>query len=250
MTSNPVSTPGKPDAQGFWLNDKTHRNWLMDQAMRQFDFFQGSIRPEGGFYTLAHDGSPLNSPVQELHTTTRLIHSYALGHLLGVDGADRIVETGMAYLQSHHKDPHHGGFVWAMSGDQIADDRKLAYGHFFVLLAAASAKLAGHPNADRLLQDVRGVLDAHFWDEDAALFCDELNRDWTPFSTYRGMNANMHGVEAMLAAFEATGEAVYLDRSGRILDFFINQVAAQEHWRLPEHYTENWDIDRNYAGDP
>ncbi len=242
--------PGPHSEPGFWLDTSEHRTWLTDQTMRQLAFFSTSCRDAPGFFILDHDGSPLPNTLQELHTTTRLVHSYALGHLIGFQGAEQIIDHGMAYLNSHHKDRDHGGYLWALDGDDIKDDRKLAYGHVFVLLAASSAKQAGHPDADRLLSEVLNILDTHFWDDEAGLFCDEWNRDWTPFSTYRGMNANMHGVEALLAAFEATGDEIYLTRAGRILDFFIGQIAPAEKWRLPEHYTSDWQIDRGYAGDP
>ena len=110
--------------------------------------------------------------------------------------------------------------------------------------------MAGHPDADRLLADILEVLDAHYWDEAAGLFRDEFTQDWQVFSSYRGMNANMHGVEALLAAHEATGEALFLDRAGRILDFFIAGQAATNGWRIPEHYDERWQPDPDYAGDP
>ncbi len=242
--------PGPHSEPGFWLDTSEHRTWLKDQAMRQLAFFSASCRTEPGFFTLDHDGSPLPNTLQELHTTTRLVHSYALGHLIGFQGAERIIDHGMAYLNSHHKDRDHAGYLWALDGDSIKDDRKLAYGHVFVLLAASSAKQIEHPEADKLLTEVRDVLDTHFWDDEAGLFRDEWNRDWTPFSTYRGMNANMHGVEALLAAFEATGDEIFLTRAGRILDFFIGRIAPAENWRLPEHFTSDWQIDRGYAGDP
>lgn len=245
-----VSNPGATLPPGLWLDDATHRGWLLAEARRQFDFFRASLRAGPGFHTLGLDGRPLADDTQELHTTTRLVHSYALGHLAGLPGADSIVDHGMAYLGSHHRDPDHGGYLWALNGDGVADGRKLAYGHVFVLLAGASAKQAGHPDADALIDDARDVLDRHFWEDGPGLFCDEWNRDWTPFSSYRGMNANMHGVEALLTAHEATGREEFLIRAGRILDFFVTRVAPAEGWRLPEHYTDTWQIDRAYAGNP
>lgn len=244
------SAVGDLSAPGVWLEDTGHQAYLIADARRQLDFFAGSLRAEPGFHTLDAAGRPLPDDKQELHTTTRLVHSYALAHICGYAGAEQMIDHGMAYLNSHHRDQIHGGYLWALSGDAIADYRKLAYGHVFVLLAAASAKLAGHPGADALLSDVAEVLDQRFWETGPKRFADEWNRDWTPFSTYRGMNANMHGVEALLTAYEATGETVFLDRAGHILDFFVGEVAPAESWRLPEHYTETWQIDRTYAGDP
>lgn len=244
-------TPGLADVPGFWLDDPHHRAWLKAQADRQLKFFSASLQGAGpGFHTLDAAGRPLPDATQELHTTTRLIHSYALAQIAGHDGAGRIVDHGMAYLQSHHRDADHGGYLWALNGDDISDDRKLAYGHIFVLLAASSAKMAGHPDAGALIADVTKILDQYYWEEGPGLFADEWNRDWTPFSSYRGMNANMHGVEALLTAYEATGQDIFLSRAGRILDFFTATIAPKEGWRLPEHYTENWAIDRAYSGNP
>ncbi|WP_371169620.1 AGE family epimerase/isomerase [Aliiroseovarius sp. 2305UL8-7] len=232
------------------FNTPEHRSWLVNDAHRQIAFFKASLRPEGGFFVLGHDGKPLVGTVQELHTTTRLVHSYALAKCAGADGCDQIIDHGLSYLWKRHRDAQHGGYLWALDGVDIHDDRKLAYGHVFVLLAGASAKLSGHPDADRLIDDVTEVLEQRFWEEDAGLFADEWNRDWTPFSDYRGMNANMHGVEALLTAFEATGRQSYLDKAGRILRFFIDGMALSEGWRLPEHYTKSWQIDRSYSGNP
>lgn len=248
MTRTPL--PPGDELSRPWLQDPQHRAWLRAEAGRQFDFFRASLDPQGGFFTLGHDGTPLPDRLQELHTTTRLVHSYALGQKLGVPGAAEIVDQGMRFLWSHHRDADHGGYLWGVTGDAVADGRKLAYGHVFVLLAGASAQEVGHPDAARLIADVRAVLERHFWEEGPGLFCDEWNRDWTPFSTYRGMNANMHGVEALLAAHEATGEQIFLTRAGRILDMFTARMAAAHGWRIPEHYRQDWQVDPGYSGNP
>ena len=232
------------------LFEPEHQSWLRTQALEQYAFFKKSLMPDGRFAVLDYDGTPLTSDLQELHTTTRMVHSYALGLPLGADGAAEVIDRGMSYLWTHHRDTDHGGYLWGITSDGIGDDRKLAYGHAFVLLAASSAKIAGHPDADRLLDDVWQVLVERYWEEDHGLFADEFNRDWSPMSTYRGMNANMHSVEALLTAYEATGERDFLDRAGRILDFFVYQTAPQHGWRLPEHYTETWQVDPDYDGNP
>ena len=230
--------------------DPDHRAWALKDAARQLDFFRSSLNPAGGFFQMGHDGSPLPDRPQELHATTRMVHSYALGKLAGFADCDEMIDAGMRYLASHHRDKTHGGYVWGMTGDTVSDGRKLAYGHVFVLLAGSSALAVGHPDARALIDDVTEVLENRFWEPDHGRFCDEFNRDWTPFSTYRGMNANMHGVEALLAAHEATGADRYLHMAGRILDFFLGEVAPEEGNRLPEHYRADWSIDRAYSEDP
>ena len=227
------------------LHDPAHDAWLRTQAHALIDAFRPSVQPDR-IATLGLDSRPLPDPVQELHTVTRFVHSFALAKAFGAD-ADAEIDAGMAQI-ARHRDADHGGFVWSVDGKGIADGTKLAYGHMFVLLAASSALTAGHPAAPALLAEVTDILDRHYWDDEAGLFRDEFTRDWQPFSTYRGMNANMHAAEALLTAFEATGEALYLDRAGRILSFFAGRMAPQHGWRLPEHYSENWQVDPEYAG--
>lgn len=232
------------------MQDPAHRDFLWLDALRQIDFFRASLGVDGRFAVLDLDGQPLPDGPQELHTTTRLVHSYALARAAGVAGCDAIIDAGMACLFGPHQDADHGGWVWSFTGQGVADGTKLAYGHVFVLLAGSSAHLAGHPDGMRLIRQASAVLDAHFWDETHGLLRDEFARDWTPFSTYRGMNANMHGVEALLAAYEATGEDLYLTRAGRILDFFTARIAPAHGWRIPEHYDDHWRIDPDYEGNP
>ena len=243
-------SPGDGRLERPWLDDPGHRRWLAGEATRQLGFFRRGLRADGGFDVLDLDGTPLPRGSQELHTTTRLVHSFALAKAAGASGCDDIVDAGMAFLWNRHRDPVHGGYAWSTTGKGAADGTRLAYGHVFVLLAGASARQVGHPRADRLIADVVDVIDRRFWDEAHGLLRDEFAPDWSPFSTYRGMNANMHGVEAMLAAFEATGESLHLRRAGRILDFFTARIAPRNEWRLPEHYSEAWEVDWAYAGDP
>lgn len=233
-----------------WINDPVHQDFLRNEIVRQTDFFRSSLRADGGFDVLDHAGKPVAQGPQELHTTTRMIHSYCLAKAAGIADCDDIIDAGLNFLWGRHRDAQHGGYLWSVSDSGAGDTTKLAYGHVFVLLAASSAKLTDHPLADRILQDVTEVLNDHYWDEEHGLLQDEFLQDWSPFSTYRGMNANMHGVEAMLGAFEATGETFWLDRSGRILDFLVTKMAGQNNWRVPEHYKDDWSVDATYSGNP
>lgn len=239
--SCPLNTP---------LHDPAHRSALAQDAKAQIAFFRAALEDKGGFCALDHAGQRMPDQPQELHTTTRMVHSYALAQAWGAADCAPILDAGLEALWTRHRDQRHGGYGWSIARGGFADDTKLAYGHVFVLLAASSALAVGHDAAPRLLTNIDAIIDRHFWDDDAGRLREEYHAGWQPFSTYRGMNANMHGTEAFLAAFEATGRAQYLDRAGRILAFFTGQMAAQNGNRIPEHYAENWDVDPAYQGNP
>ena len=99
---------------------------------------------------------------------------------MGRPGADVIVDHGMDFLWKGHRDPEHGGYVWGVGYGGPTDETKQAYGHAFVLLAASSAKVAGHPDAERLLADVSTVIREHFWEERYGAAAEEFTRDWRP----------------------------------------------------------------------
>ena len=242
------SVLAQPDTAFSWLDDPVHRKWLTNEAIRQLKFFSGSLSPTGQFRSLNWDGSEILGKPQELHATARLIHSYALGKQVGFLGSDVIISAGLHNLEKGHKDPTHGGYIWSYNDNGPCDTVKLAYGHVFVLLAGASALQAGFEEAEKLIMEISEILDEHFWDDNVGRFKEEFNSDWSTFSNYRGMNANMHGSEALLAAYEATQDQVYLDRAGSILDFFVGTIAPQYNWRIPEHYHLDWTIDPEYHG--
>ncbi|MEP2641570.1 AGE family epimerase/isomerase [Roseobacter sp.] len=248
MTRHPI---GDPEFDGLWIHDPVHHAYLRNDVQRQLDLFVGTLRGDGGFDVPDFAGRPLGDGPQELHTTTRMVHSFALAKQFGFAGCDAVIDAGMQFLWRAHRDQTHGGYFSAVTHDGApADDTKLAYGHMFVLLAAATAKDAGHPDADRMLADVTETLQTRYWEAEHGRFADEFRADWSTFSTYRGLNANMHGVEAHLAAFEATNDAAYLNRAGQILGFFFDDLAPAHGWRLPEHFNQDWTVDAGYEGNP
>ncbi|MFD1252664.1 putative sugar isomerase YihS [Devosia equisanguinis] len=236
---------------GAWQIRPFHRQYLMEQANRLFDFFEAaSINPKGGFYELSDDGEPLNpdNAVRQIHVTTRMIHCAVIGSLLGRPGSDEIVDHGMRYLWEKHRDQRHGGYVWSLDDGNYVDASKQAYGHAFVLLAGASAKLVGHPLADQLIADVTEVIDTRFWDKKIGAVREEFGNDWSQVSTYRGQNSNMHLTEALMAAFEATGKEEYIKKATKIADLIIRRNAVKLEHRVAEHFHEDWSLDKDFVG--
>lgn len=235
-----------------WRKRPYHRDWLMNEANSLFGFFeQRSVNPGGGFFDLDKAGKPISidNPVRGIHTTARMIHCFVIASLLGRPGADAIIDHGMEFLWNRHRDPVHGGYFWTVDDHGPRDGRKQGYGHAFVLLAAAGARLVGHPLADRMLADVTEVLETRFWEARHGAIAEEFAADWSEIAPYHGQNSNMHLTEALMAAFEATAERRYLDMAEQIADLIIRRKAGENGFRVAEHFDGNWDIDKAYAGD-
>ncbi len=236
---------------GPWQSRPFHRQYLMRQANNLFDFFEAaSINPKGGFYELSDDGAPLNpeNATRQIHVTTRMIHCAVIGSLLGRPGSDEVIDHGMRYLWEKHRDARHGGYVWGLDDNGHTDASKQAYGHAFVLLAGSSAKLVNHPLADKVLADASEVIETRFWDDKVGAVREEFGNDWSQISTYRGQNSNMHLTEALMAAFEATGEQSYIKKATRISDLIIRRNAVGLDHRVAEHFHGDWSLDKDFKG--
>jgi len=239
-----------------FVERSAHRRWLFGQARELIDFFQfGSFNPAGGFFPLDDAGRPFpaagaSGVVRQIHDTTRTVHCFAIAHLLGLPGADRMIDHGMEFLWGRHRDGKHGGYFWGVDDGAATDPTKQAYGHSFVLLAASSAKVVGHPDADRLLADVTEILRTRFWEASPGATSEEYAADWTPLGGYRGQNSNMHLTEAVMAAYEATGDGTYLAMGESIASLIIHRHAREQGWRVAEHFTSDWHVDLDFEGDP
>ena len=228
----------------------------MTSLDRLLDFAERSRLPEGGFGYLGADGAVVPGRPVETWIVARMTHVFGLAHLLGRPGADELVRHGVSALtEGPLHDAEHGG--WRASTD---DDAKTAYVHAFVLLAAATATTVGDPGAEALMEEALGLWETRFWDDDAGLAVEEWDRAWSRLDDYRGVNANMHGVEASLAAADAlpvtaqAGKQRLRGQALRTTERVFTEWGRQFHWRLPEHFTARWEplpeYNRDRPADP
>jgi len=209
---------------------------------RLLDFAARSRLPGGGFGYLGADGEVVADRPVETLIVARMTHVFGLAQLLDRPGADELVRHGVAALADGPlRDTERGG--WRSSTD---DDTKAAYVHAFVVLAASTATTAGADGGRALLDDALAVWQGRFWDDEQGLAADEWDAGWTRLADYRGANANMHGVEATLAAADAlastdTATAGRLrNQALRSTERIVHGFARERDWRLPEHFTADW----------
>ena len=171
-----------------------------------------------------------------------MAHVYSIGTFLGHEGSEALVDAALKGLRGELHDEKNGGWYAGLTSENEILPNKQCYAHAFVILAATSGILAGRPGAKELLDDALKLYDLRFWNEEEGLSCDTWNTEFTVMDDYRGINANMHTVEAFLAVADVAEKEEYRVRAGRIIDRVIGW-AAENNWRIPEHFTKDWVAD-------
>ncbi|HZF21849.1 MAG TPA: AGE family epimerase/isomerase [Burkholderiales bacterium] len=223
--------------------------FLLDHIRHTMAFYHPrAIDPHGGFFHFFRDdGSVYDAHTRHLVSSTRFVFNYAMAYRRFGDAAYlRAVEHGTAYLRERHRNASTGGYAWLLDSDRVADATNHCYGLAFVLLAYAHASMAGVAPAREWIGETFDLMEQRFWSAQFGLYADEASPDWSVLSPYRGQNANMHSCEAMLAAFEATGETRYLERAATIARNVTVRQAALAHNMVWEHYRTDWSVDWDY----
>lgn len=229
----------------YLIDTEENKKFLEDIREDLLSFGHRFSAPDGSCYYLGNDGSPWKKYNRETYADARMVHVYTLGEFLGHKGSNERVDAAIKGLLGVLKDKEYGGWYSALTPDGGHTDNKLCYVHAFVILAGTGAVLSGHEKGKELLEEALSVYDRYFWNEEDGMSCDTWNTEFTVMDPYRGLNANMHTVEAFLAVADVTKNEKYRIRCGRIIDRVIGWAANNE-WRIPEHYTNKWVPDMEY----
>lgn len=236
----PRPLPGLPTR---WP-DAEHRAWLAGEGARLLAFGRASLVPGDGFGWLDARGRlELDRPVATW-ITARMTHVYALATLRGDPAGPGLVDHGLAALTGPLHDERHGGWF-----EGRADrDRKVAYTHAFVVLAASSAHLALRPGAGDLLDEALSVVRQRFL-ADGGVTWESYDADWGGREAYRGANSAMHLVEALLAAADATEDGSWRAAALAVAQESVHDLAPGHGWLVPEHRAEDGSVLPDYNAD-
>lgn len=213
------------------------------------DFWLGARDERHGGFTshVLADGTVHDGSTRHLVASARFVVQFAWGALHGA--GPRCVDASaeaLEFLTRVHRDRRHGGYHWVLratdDGFEVADPRKQAYGHAFVLLAGATATRAGVPGGRDLLDEAREICEEKLL-RGGHLAVNTTSPDWAEVSPYRGQNANMHLCEAFLAAYDATGDRCDLQRAYRIAATLACRIPTGIGGFVWENYREDWSPD-------
>ena len=223
----------------YQLGTAENQEFLQDVRDGLLSFGHQFPSPGGSSYYLGDDGTPWKDRNRETWITSRMTHVYSIGSMLGHEGSEALADAALKGLRGELHDDQNGGWYAGLTKDNEIVPTKQCYAHAFVILAASSGVLAGREGAAELLKGALALYDLRFWNEEEGLSCDTWNTEFTELDSYRGLNANMHSVEAFLAAADVTGDEKYRVRAGRIIDRVLIW-AKDNNWRIPEHFSSDW----------
>lgn len=223
----------------YQLGTAENQKFLQDVRDGLLSFGHQFPSPGGSSYYLGDDGTPWKDRNRETWITSRMTHVYSIGSMLGHEGSEALADAALKGLRGELHDDQNGGWYAGLTKDNEIVPTKQCYANAFVILAASSGVLACREGAAELLKDALALYDLRFWNEEEGLSCDTWNTEFTELDSYRGLNANMHTVEAFLAAADVTGDEKYRVRAGRIIDHVL-VWAKDNNWRIPEHFSSDW----------
>jgi len=207
-----------------------------------------AVDSSGGFFqSFRIDGTKFNPDFRQIVSSARMVINFMLaGKLLGDAELLKIGTHGLEYIEKVHYVPAKQSYAFTVRQHKPEDMVEQAYGYAFILAAHAAARTAGVAKDNTDVARVFDMLERKFWLPDKGAYLDTISAEGVVDNTYRGQNSNMHMCEALIAAFEATGEQRYLDRAEVLAETFASKLAAKGGGFVWEHYTVDFEIDWEY----
>lgn len=235
-------------------SDLAKPSFLVDHAVKTINFYIPQCLDDnnGGFYQgYLDEGQVYDSETKDLIGTARFIVDFSLLNLLtNSNKYNSFINHGLDFLINVHKDEENGGYHQIVKRDQPQlKENKRTYSHAFVMLALALAMKSGIKGLRKHLTQVFNTLEDNFWEETHNLYATEASFDFSNILSYRGQNCNMHITEGLIATYEATGEEKYISRAFNVARRVTQDLAGQTNGLIWEHYTEDWNVDKEYNKD-
>lgn len=213
------------------------RDWLRGAALPLWAG-PGFDAATGTFVERLHlDGRPDEAASRRLIVQCRQVYVYAQAALLGWYPGLPLVRNALTAMRAlYHRPDGRPGWVFSTRLDGgVADDRRDAYTHAFVLFALAWCyRSTGDPALIVLADETITDMDRHLSDGVALRTDDRLD------TGIRLQNPQMHLFEAYLELAAATKASRFLDRAARLHTLFTAKLLDRGECCLPEVFDSAW----------
>lgn len=200
---------------------------------------EGWDRAKGGFVErLDSDGRGDRAAPRRIRVQARQIYCFAkAAHIGWYPEGREIALQGLDYLLANYKSPDgRPGFVHLFDPEgAVVDFTRDAYDHAFVLLALSTAyRLSNDARIRDEIESVLAFLDTELRSPHGGYI------ESIPATLPRRQNPQMHLLEAMIAAFDATGDLAYQSRAGEIFGLFIANLYDPQRQIIGEYFEDDW----------
>ena len=209
-----MSTPGESE-------------YLDIQIARLLEFAKKSKVKEGGFGWLDENGVVDQSKNIQSWINSRMLYVFSAARNMKMEGFDLEIEHGLTSLETLMFDKQNGGWFREVSKTGPVETNKTCYELAFILLASSTAA-TNNPRAEQILNKALTIFEKYFWDEKYGMAKEIWNQDFSELDPYRGVNANMHMVEALISVYDFTAEPKWLKMALRITES-VFQRAVKEY---------------------
>ncbi len=212
------------DQLGIWLREAAWPCWLA----------HGIDRQRGGFFeALDLHTKTCTADFRRLRVAARQTYVFSEAYRAGLPGADEAARLGLDFLDRHAAHPE-GGYAWRFDLNHLAiDHTRDLYDHAFVLLALASAVSVAP--AETLRPKALGLL---AWIEASLPHPQGGYLESLPPALPRRQNPHMHLLEALLAAYEAFGDEIFIARARSLVAVFSTRLFDHRSRSLPEFFDD------------
>jgi len=221
-------------AESVTENSRRGLQWLHEQAWPLW-LEHGVDWQRRGFLEHLDSGTlTCSADFRRLRVAARQTYVFSVAASQGFAGARDAVELGLEFLKGPAR-LREGGFAWRFDLDnKPIDVTRDLYDHAFVLLAFATA--ASVAKRESMRAEALGLIDyivATFRHPRGGF------EESVPPAQPRRQNPHMHLLEAVLAAHEAFGDAVFLDHARELVDLFLDRFFQTDDGALPEFFDED-----------
>ncbi len=224
-----------PETTAAW------RHWLAEEVV---PWWAATTTSEGEGYVeyLTPDGTADRGRAKTPLVTARLVYAFSHAAVLGLgDAALPAAEHGFRFLTTRCWDQAEGGFFHELAADGAPLDRAkdlydLAFGLFACAwLHRATGARAPLDWARRIIDFMNEVL----LDPDFGGYR-ERHLAGSADALPRRQNPHMHLLEAFLALYEATGDALWRARAEAMVELFKAHFFDEDSGTLGEFFTADW----------
>jgi mannobiose 2-epimerase len=198
------------------------------------------VDPEHGGFQTNYDRNGRRTDVADKTLLCQARVLFTLSHALRLgyewNGADAMLQQGIDFLERAFRDRQFDGYTWIVDRQgNTLDDRKVIYGHAFLIYGFAEyALLSGDQYARQRACDIFELVMSRATDLRHGGFFEHFDRRFALEAVrpdgihHKSLDVHMHLMEAFTALYELTGASHHRQALEEIMDLIFDRMVDTE----------------------